>query len=89
MKQWQIDRTLIGGGRQHGGWLPLGAAEPPPMPGYTITLLIEENDSGVFLLVKTPHGTFDHWHRTFPEAVKAAETMFNVAPEEWRSVEGS
>ena len=89
VKRWRIARPIMAGGEQHQGWLPLGAAEPPDMPEYPINLLIEENDSGVFLFVETPHGKFDSWHPTFTDAAQQANVRFNVAPEEWRPVEDS
>jgi hypothetical protein len=79
----------MGGGEPHQGWLPLGAAEPPEMPVYPISLVIEENESGVFLFMETPRGKFDSWHRTFTDAAREAKVRFDVVPEEWQLVEDS
>lgn len=84
MGRWRIERTLTAEARDARGWLPRGAAVPPPEEPAPVELHIEEVEAGALLLLTTPAGTFDSWPHSFNDAVEHARREFQVLPEEWR-----
>ena len=95
-KQVRIVRELRGvtiefGGEKHSGWLPEGAAWPPPTPIEIAVLDFEivglEDGSYIFewLSRNTDHRG-DTWHKTFEDALEYAKESFGIELEEWRSI---
>jgi hypothetical protein len=76
------------GGEQHSGWLPSGAAIPPPTPLSPVELDLEiQYDGGGYLLCYESrdgevHG--DTWHSSLEEAERAAAKWFDVQPTDWQ-----
>jgi hypothetical protein len=80
------------GGAEHSGWLPLGAAIPPPTPFHdvTIDLRIESEGPGFILYCEAREDArfcSDTWCDTLSGALAAAEERFNVAPGRWEDAE--
>ncbi len=77
------------GGEEHAGWLPPGAAKPPPTPvrDVLVDLSIEFDESGYFLICAAQDESFcwDGWYQTLTEAEAAALRGYGVGPGDWIS----
>ncbi len=76
------------GGEQPSGWLPAGAAPPPPTPIVRATLDLEVHTEGDgFLLTYRAREDEalrnDWWFKSLAEAEDFAEGRFDVRPERW------
>lgn len=80
------------GGEPHQGWLPPGAAEPPPTPRrkLTLDLTIEGDTEGGYSLIQEaredPSHAYDDWFVDLAGALQSAESRFGVAPNAWEEV---
>ena len=78
------------GGEPHVGWLPPGAATPPPTPvrHATLDVTIEDDGGSGYLLVFAsreadgPCGDF--WFGSLADAEAAAEETFGIEPGRWQ-----
>lgn len=76
------------GGAEHSGWLPAGAAPPPPTPvrEAVLDVRIEETDGGYLLIChsrNTPDSG-DRWHETIEDAEAKARDAFGLEPGDWQ-----
>lgn len=94
----QVENWVIhAGGQKHAGWLPCGAATPPPLPkrDVVLNLQIEEIDGGFLLLwelvedspdfPETSLRCGDTWHQSVEQAKQQAEFEFGVPAGRWPS----
>jgi hypothetical protein len=77
------------GGEVHEGWLPPGAAVPPPTPERVARLdlqILSEGGSGFVLEWRDPEGETcgDTWHFALEDAIAEATRRFGVRADEWR-----
>lgn len=77
------------GGEEHSGWLPPGAAWPPPTPAEVAVVDFEIIElAGGYVLEYHSRNTRhwgDTWHETLEDAQRYAEEDFGIEPEEWQS----
>ncbi|MEX2115215.1 MAG: hypothetical protein WD845_18625 [Pirellulales bacterium] len=78
------------GGEQHSGWLPPGAAIPPPTPELDVLVDLEiQFDGGGYLVIcQAQDGSFcwDHWYESLDDAVTGAVENYGVDAHHWQSV---
>ncbi len=84
--------TYVHGGNPHSGWLPPGAATPPPEPIRLFTLDVTiEADPGGYLLIycsREEDGfAFDDWFENLADAEKAAQEKFGIGTDRWEVVQ--
>jgi len=79
------------GGEEHRGWLPPGAALPPPIPvrEAIVDVHIVDDGSACFLICASRNtlDTWDTWHETVEEAEEAAERVLGVRRQDWQDVD--
>lgn len=75
------------GGDSHEGWLPEGAALPPPTPRIAVSLrlTIYAGSGGFILEWKGLIGEYsgDTWHDTKEGALASARERFGADPADW------
>ena len=84
VKRW----PYIFGGQTHEGWLPNGAAIPPPTPEKPTVLdlqILANGDDGFILewCIRDGSRCDDSWHRTIDGAKHYAERYFGVPLDRW------
>jgi len=83
--EWTVEFA----GETHAGWLPEGAAVPPPTPLVRVDLafaILRERDKGGYILEwrgPTRARSGDSWHESVEAAVEEAERQFDVPPDAW------
>ena len=82
-------REVQRGGESHEGWLPPGAAVPPPTPRRTVAVDLQILAAGGSSFILEWHGpapewSGDTWHFTLDDALAQAESSFGIRLEEWR-----
>lgn len=81
--------------KSHSCWLPAGAESPSPDATRRITLdvTIEYEPGDGFILAysarEDPTFAYDDWFGSLSSAEAAAEEMFGITKDHWRSVEAS
>ena len=83
-----LNRTVRFGGEEHAGWLPPGAAQPPPTPIIDVLLNLEiviADGSGYFLQYRSANTSYisDTWHEDLEGAIEQAKFQFGIEPREW------
>lgn len=80
------------GGQVHEGWLPAGAAVPPPVARVVVECdVIITQDSGSFLLecsaIDPEHWmapyTWDTWHESLDAALAEAASQLGITEQDW------
>ncbi len=89
-----LGRRIRRGGQPHSGWLPKGAAMPPPTPEVVICVdfsIVEEGPQSYLFLAETDSADYvgDSWHPSLDDALQQAELEYGVTKEEWTDVEDS
>jgi hypothetical protein len=82
-------REVQRGGETHEGWLPRGAALPPPTPMQTVAVdlqILSEGGSSFVLEWNGPAPEWrgDTWHFTLEDAMAQAASSFGIRIEEWQ-----
>ncbi len=89
-----VGRRIRLGGQPHSGWLPKGAAMPPPTPEVVITVdfvIVQEGPGSYFLESSVRSGDYggDSWHSSLDDALHQAEFEYGITKDEWTDVEDS
>ncbi len=89
-----LGRRIRRGGQPHSGWLPKGAAIPPPSPEVVITLdfaIVEAGPGSYYLESTDRSGEYagDTWHSSLDDALDQAEFEYGITTKEWIDVENS
>ena len=82
------------GGEEHSGWLPSGAAPPPPLPVREAIVDVRIDrlaDSGSACLLicasRNTLDTWDTWYETVEEAEEAAGRVLGIRRQDWQDVD--
>ena len=82
-RHWPV---ILPGGPQE-GWLPQGAAQPPPEPEGHVELdvRIEQTHEGYFVIASEEAGNrfFDTWHQSLEEAEAEAYREYGLGADDW------
>jgi hypothetical protein len=81
---------VVFGGEEHRGWLPKGAAKPPPTPTSVVRLDFEirESGGGYVFVWQGPDSQHcgDTWHPSLVAALEQAKLWFGIECDQWKTV---